>query len=363
MSPRNTRNLKTKRKVVISLHGIRTRGKWQKDLSPLITEEGWIHYPLDYGWFPTLSFAIPLIRDQKIEWFRGQYNEVTARYPGVTPSIIAHSFGTYILCKAIQKYASLKFDKIILCGSVAPRDFDWRKIFLRNQVTTVKNDGGSRDLPAKLSRFLARGTGDAGFRGFDQKEDFIVDTIFDEFDHGSVFAVDHYSNEWIPFIDQVKPFADGTVPSDSEEPISPYDAARWSAVTYFHQYVKRIADGILRDEVYACDGTLLKQDIKKLIVLIPKTPGEASGAAAEGYYKQNGFKAVQIGNKVARRTSQLGPESVLYDIPTTINTLSFLDHRTDDELVDAVTEFAKTLQKLASSPSSPVKEWIEFHLI
>lgn len=357
-SPPFRKKLRTKRKIVISLHGIRTRGTWQKDLSPIITEEGWIYYPLDYGRFSIYSYLIPFVRNRKVEWFRERYNEVTARYPGVTPSIIAHSFGTYILCKAIQKYSSLKFDKIILCGSVAPRDFDWRTVYSRNQVTAVKNDGGSNDLPAKLSRFFARGTGDAGFSGFDQKEDFIDDTIFNEFDHGSVFAYDHYLNEWIPFIDQIKPFSNGKVPSEFEEPISPYDAARWSAITYFHQYVKRVSEGILRDEIYTPDGSDLGIDVKMLVVLIPKTPGDASGAAAEGYYKTKGFRTVVVGNKVAKRTSQLGPDSFLYDIPTTINTLSFLDHRADDELVDAVTEFTRTLQKLISAPSSQVKQWI-----
>lgn len=298
-----------------------------------------------------------------MEWFRERYNEVTARYPDVTPSIIAHSFGTYILCKAVQKYSALKFDKIILCGSVAPRDFDWRKVYSRNQITAVKNDGGTNDWPARFSRFFARGTGDAGFKGFDQKEPYIDDTLFEEFDHGSVFAADHYLSQWIPFIEQIRPFANGAVPADFEEPISPYDAARWSAITYFHQYVKRVSEGIIREEIYAPDGSGLGTTIKKLVVLIPKTPGEASGSAAEMHYKEQGFTKVVVGNKIAQRTSQLGPDSSLYDIPSTINTLSFLDHRKDHELVDAVDEFTKTLQALVSSPSSQVKKLIDVQLI
>lgn len=43
---------------------------------------------------------------------------------------------------------------------------------------------------------------------------------------------------------------------------------------------------------------------------------------------------------------------ILYDIPTTLKTLGYLDNRKDGELVDAVIEFKKWLQRLISSSRS-----------
>lgn len=44
-------------RCVISLHGIRTRGVWQKDLAPVLARHGLIPYALDYGSFSIVKFA------------------------------------------------------------------------------------------------------------------------------------------------------------------------------------------------------------------------------------------------------------------------------------------------------------------
>lgn len=344
--------LRTKRKIVISLHGIRTRGVWQKDLSPLITEQGWIYYPLDFGWFSVLFFIPGFIRRRKIEWFRERYKEVRSRYPDVVPTIIAHSFGTWILCNAIAKYEHLKFDKIILCGAIVKSEFDWENIYNRNQIAAVRNDCAKKDVWARFSKFFAWGTGNAGYAGFRQTKEYILDKVYDLFDHGSAFGYDHYLGEWIPYIAQPFPLCDGNVPWDSEEPISPYDAARWSAITYFSQYLLRVVDAIQRKEVIQGEGK--QADVRQMVVLIPRTPGEASQLATNRYYTERSFTRVLIGS-LSPRTGHLGPEDQIYDIPTTIHSLLDLDHRTDEDLVDAVNEFAAMLQRKIDAPASGVK--------
>lgn len=358
--PYHKPKLRTKRKIVISLHGIRTRGVWQKDLSPLVTEQGWIYYPLDFGWFSVLFFIPWFIRSRKIEWFRQRYNEVRNRYPDVVPSIIAHSFGTWILCKAIAKYEHLKFDKIILCGSVVPSDFDWETIYKRNQLTSVRNDGGKKDVWARFSKLFAWGTGNAGYAGFDQKKPYICDKIYDFYDHGSAFGFDHYLGEWIPFIAEPLALCNGKVPWDFEEPISPYDAARWSAITYFSQYLSRVVDALERSEVVV--GGEAQSNVREMIVLVPRTPGEASPHATNRYYVENKCAKVVLGS-LSPRTGQLGLDGRIYDIPTTIHSLLDLDHRTDEELVDAVNEFAAMLQRKIDDPASGVKKVITIQRI
>ena len=63
-----------RRKIVICVHGINTHGEWEMDLAPLISEQGWIYYPLHYGNFALWRFLIPGQRRKQIEWFRDKYN-------------------------------------------------------------------------------------------------------------------------------------------------------------------------------------------------------------------------------------------------------------------------------------------------
>ena len=345
--------LRTKRKIIVSLHGIRTRGAWQKDLSPLISEQGWIYYPLDYGWFSVVFFIPGFFRKRKVEWFRARYNEIRNRYPDVIPSIVAHSFGTWILCKAMSKYKNLRFDKVILVGSIVPDNFDWKMLHDRNQFTSIRNDFGTKDVWAKFSKFFALGTGDSGFAGFAQAESWIRNEENPEYDHFSAFGYDHYLGEWIPFLGERLAFANGQLPWHSEEPVSPYDAARWSAISFFKQYIRSLANSLIRNDKAVDEHENLIAVKPSIVVLIPKTPGGAAPMAAERSYKENDLKSVFF--KDIKRSAHVAPDGRVCDIPSTINTLLSLDERTDEDLVDAVDEFARTLDSRLNDADSDVK--------
>lgn len=61
------------------------------------------------------------------------------------PSIVAHSFGTYIFGNALMRYPFLRFNKVLLCGSILPADFPWDVLVDRGQVQAVRNEHGARD--------------------------------------------------------------------------------------------------------------------------------------------------------------------------------------------------------------------------
>lgn len=61
------------KRVVITVHGIRTRGAWQKQLTPILAKHELIPYPLDYGRFSAMSFLIPWRRESKLNWFHNEY--------------------------------------------------------------------------------------------------------------------------------------------------------------------------------------------------------------------------------------------------------------------------------------------------
>ncbi len=66
-------------RVVISLHGIRTRGKWQKELAPLLNQSGFTAVLSDYGYFNALELLLPWSREKRVSGFWTNISEsVTA---------------------------------------------------------------------------------------------------------------------------------------------------------------------------------------------------------------------------------------------------------------------------------------------
>src|SRR4029077_16362750 len=112
--------------------------------------------------------------DRKVDEFYDFYASVVLeRNTGIDvtnyrlrPSIVAHSFGSYIVGYAMQKYPDIRFDKVLLCGAVLPTDFDWSTLFHRDQVNSVRNEFGARDLWASIARHFVRDAGESGSRGF-----------------------------------------------------------------------------------------------------------------------------------------------------------------------------------------------------
>ena len=338
------------------MHGIESHGIWELELAPLISEQGWIYYPLHYGIFRTYQFLNPFERNKKVEWFRAMFKDIRNRYGDVSPSVIAHSFGTYIVTTALEKYDGISFDKLVLCGSIVRKDYPWEIIFKRQQATRVRNDYGRKDFWAGIAQFAVPGTGPSGREGFARKYDRLIDQEFEHYTHSSVFGYDHYEKHWIPFLKEPIPYeGEKVAPEMYEEPVSPMDAGRWSAMTYYHQFVRPVVEAVISGKVFATMGGKPAADplkVKELVVLIPKTPGAASRAQVRNLYNELGSAEAVAGELDRRRPVQMLDLSLLIDVPTTINSLAYLDRRTDKELVDAVGEFHEQLAKLVNSPQS-----------
>ena len=351
--------LRPKRKIIISVHGIRTTGAWQKQIASVVSENGWIYYPMDYGYFTAIHFAIPAVRKAKITWFCHQFDQIKERYPDVTPSIIAHSNGSYIVANALNTYPHIRVDKVILCGSIVRLNFDWKNIFERKQATLVRNEVGVKDIWAGNVHRLAWGdTGPSGQRGFTTEHSRLRQPRFPEFGHATFQAYGHYRAFWLPFIDEPMAYeGEKDPPWFAEEPVSPYDAARWSAMTYYHQYVARVHHAIANKEAFGDNGVDLLP-AKRLCVVIPKTPGMAAKNAITPFFQKHGLKTGRAG-KADPRTFHYNGGEVLYDVPTSLNTLGFLDNRKDEELDDAVAEFQKWLDRLIHSSRSQCADTVE----
>ena len=198
-------------KVLFPLHGIRTHGKWIDQLNTVAQSEQnlnrW-HCRFDrwrFGKYYLFQFVLPWSRDKKVRWFRDTYTDEMGDKSlkvseGEYPSVVAHSFGTYILGYALQKYENIKFEKVILCGSILPIDFPWDVIINRGQVQEIRNEYGVKDFWCKNVGHFINGTGPSGVYGFNFEHENLEQKEF-LFDHSEYFNKSHIRDYWMPFLD------------------------------------------------------------------------------------------------------------------------------------------------------------------
>jgi hypothetical protein len=194
--------------MIISVHGIRTAGRWQKSLADRLSIFGIKHRAHDFGWYSLFQFAAHSSRQRKINEFYEFYGALSreqglgidlANYRS-RPSIILHSFGTYIVGYAMQKYQDIRFDKVILCGSILPVDFDWSTLFHRDQVNFVRNEYGVRDRWTAIVGHFIQGSGASGSEGFQSLSSVVSQERFEYFDHSDYFTAAHIENHWLPIL-------------------------------------------------------------------------------------------------------------------------------------------------------------------
>lgn len=191
-------------RVVVSLHGIRTRGVWQKDLAPILSNAGFIPYPLDYEYFSTLRFLRKGSREKMVEWLQKELEDIKARERVRRLSIIAHSFGTFMTAAVIKKHAGLRFDKVILAAGIVRRDFDWGACFAREQVNFVRNDYGRLDIWPKIAQKLVPKAGSSGSERFQQNHaGRLEQKPFLKYGHSDYFCETHFRDEWIPTLRRI----------------------------------------------------------------------------------------------------------------------------------------------------------------
>ena len=158
----------------------------------------------DFGYFSAPRFLAPWSRMAKVRWFRKTYETefggaLAATRSMERPSIVAHSFGTYILGNALIRYPYLRFGRVLLCGSILPAKFPWDLLIERGQVQAVRNEYGTEDFWTRLVDVFVPGTGPSGRTGFQAKGVRLEQEKF-TFSHSEYFERSHMESQWIPFL-------------------------------------------------------------------------------------------------------------------------------------------------------------------
>ena len=165
--------------VVIVLHGIRASNTtWVRDVEDEIrARDGGVDVvAASYGRFSAGKFALPATRRRFLGWLEDTYAERLALNPKATFHFIGHSNGTYLLGHSLWKIPGMRFDRVLLAGSVLPVGYDWRGRRETGQVGRIRNDRAARDIPvgilcAALRGLGMRDVGTAGVDGFHEWDD------------------------------------------------------------------------------------------------------------------------------------------------------------------------------------------------
>lgn len=190
--------------VVILIHGIRTAASWQNRIAALIEgATGATVVPVKYGYFDVLRFWCPFgfCRSGPIERLRQEIEAVASSYKDRPLIVFAHSYGTYALTRVIEQNPFFRFDRIILCGSVVPLSYDWRKVVdqIRGEEkrNAIINECGTRDIWPVLAQAVTWGYGATGTYGFGT---FAVRDRFHDLAHSDFFTDDFARRYWVPLV-------------------------------------------------------------------------------------------------------------------------------------------------------------------
>lgn len=170
----------------MSIHGYLSTGKWQVTATDASINSGLKSIEYKYGFtiFPWLNNY----RAKKFnKWYQSEVvkseHGLKVDEPFHRPSIVAHSLGTWIIAKALKKYPDIKFDKIFLHGSIIPREYDWYKLILNDQVNKIIVEKTKNDSVIKWGFFLTGSRFPSSQYGFIQKSSFIKYEEVDNFGH------------------------------------------------------------------------------------------------------------------------------------------------------------------------------------
>ena len=198
--------------VLIVTHGIRTYGNWMDRLAATLNEElspakggtrRAIHvWKFRYGRFSLPAFLVPgWLRDKIVAKFNDAYEAAKRAYPGARVSFIAHSFGTYVVARALQRYPSISLRYVIFCGGLAPKRYGWEQLFRDGRVEKVVNECCLRDVLPVLARLLVVGMDSSGVFGFvdtPERAERFKNRPFAAYGHGGCFHEGHYREFWAP---------------------------------------------------------------------------------------------------------------------------------------------------------------------
>ncbi|MDO7851596.1 DUF6932 family protein [Hymenobacter convexus] len=194
--------------ILVTIHGLLSDGPWNNEIAPIASSQGWIFAPYTYETNkPDLLFKSGK-RAAVVDQFREWIYELSQRYDAPI-SILAHSFGTYIITSYIQGFANppVGFDSVILTGSIITSSFDWNP-YIGKSVARILNmrspgDEWVKQMPqTELKKYIGMDTlfGDSGQAGFQTPCTSLFEIENSIFNHNNTIKRDIVETMWMPFL-------------------------------------------------------------------------------------------------------------------------------------------------------------------
>jgi hypothetical protein len=190
--------------LVFVIHGIRDEGPWMEMIKQVLQSENITVQPTDFDDVGAVRFMLgcktnDIIKATRIKLLDAIDN-AERKHAALRIMAIGHSFGTYILLKVLEDNPTLIIEKMIFCGSVAPRDFRYDQ--LKNRPMLLVNDCGARDIwPIVAEGFGRLKYGAAGVRGLRVTN---VEDRYHDFGHSGYLEKSFVEQFWKPFITEGK---------------------------------------------------------------------------------------------------------------------------------------------------------------
>lgn len=191
--------------LILVVHGIRDRAAWFNTVRQLIEGETTRVLGHKYGYFSALRFLAPWdsakVPLQRLKKF---YDDATTQYPEAQVSVIAHSFGSYLVTRLMMEDDEVRLHRVLLCGCVVEQGFDWSTI--KDQIGDatdqdkrdyIVNDCGNGDVWPVLAQASGWRYGNAGTDGFGGV--FVTDRIH-KGGHGLFFDKRFIRKYWVPYL-------------------------------------------------------------------------------------------------------------------------------------------------------------------
>lgn len=193
--------------ILVTIHGMLSSAKWNMEIAPIASGQNWIFAPYVYDTNSADLLINAKKRKHVVDQFREWLYDIHRRYEPAPVSVIAHSFGTYIIASYVsgfEEFSPVQLNCIILTGSIVTSKFDWEShrgpkvARVLNEI--APNDQWVKHMP-KLQWLDADPLfGNSGVQGFDKKSEIVTERASEIFDHNNVIKRDVIERYWLPFL-------------------------------------------------------------------------------------------------------------------------------------------------------------------
>jgi hypothetical protein len=185
--------------LVILVHGINTQAQWFGVVKPALEDAGLVAAPAGYGMYGLLRFLLPIehFRRRAVEKVTRKIKIAMKIYEPEHLSVIAHSFGSFIIARIIASEFQLKWHRIIFCGSVVREDFPLEQ-YLERFSKPIVNEIGTRDCWPAIAEAVTWGYGSVGSRGFQSPA--VEERWHANLRHSDFLKTDFCNKYWVTFL-------------------------------------------------------------------------------------------------------------------------------------------------------------------